>query len=305
MANNINFYDRKDCLNLSPYIDEYGTKSGIFVFKKIIPESLLLKIEKEASDHERPIDYEKSLISWYSEKTTEHLDGLHDLWEIISEILSPGWVIHPSLNLLKVLPGDNGMFIHSDSPGKNMCHRLSQLDIWSTCCELDYGVVAYLGNWEGGAIFYPNIKPDGTVYPDGQGNSDDCFEFMPERGDLVIHSAFKPYEHGVREVTSGTRYAFSCFSLKKEDNPGTFYNYGTEEYYNQIGNKSVSYLSKFWIKPLIENPQFSDERIKEYKDSGLKAEELTETFFSNTPHENFKAHLPKHSEKSAASGETI
>jgi len=305
MANNINFYDRADCLNPSPYVDAYGTKSGVFVFKNIIPEDLMQKIEKDAKIKDKPIDFQKTLINWYAEKTTEHLEGLHELWELISEILSPGWVIHPSLNLLKVVPGNNGMFVHSDSPGKDMCHRLSQLDIWSSCCELDYGVVAYLGDWEGGNIFYPNIKPDGTPYIEGQGNNENCFELIPERGDIVIHSAFKPYEHGVREVTSGIRYAFSCFALKREDNPGTFYNYGTPEYNQQVGDKSVKHLSEFWIKPLISNPHFSDEKIKEYQDSGLKDESLTETFFANVSHEEFKSHLPKHSEKSAASQETI
>jgi hypothetical protein len=304
MTNNIPFYDRADCLNISPYVDAYGTKSGIFVFKKIIPEILLQKIEKDADLKDKPIDFEKSLINWYAEKTTEHLDGLHELWEFISDLLSPGWVIHPALNLLKVKPGDNGMFIHSDSPGKNQCHRLSQLDIWSTCCELDYGLVAYLGNWEGGEIFYPHIDSNGNVYPEGFGDNENCFSYMPERGDVVIHSAFKPYEHGVREVTSGTRYAFSCFSLKAEDNPGTFYNYGTPEYFAQVGDKSMDKLLE-WVKPLIENPQFSNEKIKEYKESGLFDEELTEKFFKDKPIEEFKAHLPKHSKKSASAEENI
>ena len=286
----MNFYDREDCINISPYVDAYGTKSGIFVFKNAIPEELMQKIEKDAALKDKPIDFERTLISWYSEKTTDHLDGLHDLWEFISEILYPSHVIHPALNLLKVKPGDNGMFVHSDSPGKNMCHMLSQLDIWSTCCELDYGVVAYLGEWEGGSIFYPNIGVDGKPKEVAGDVTDPCFEFMPERGDIVIHSAFKPYEHGVREVTSGTRYAFACFSLKAEDNPGTFYNYNTPEYINQIGDKNFEIL-KQWVRPLIANPQFSDENIKKYQDSGLIGEELTSEFFKDIPHEQFKAHL--------------
>ena len=30
------FYDRPDCINISPYVDAYGTKSGIFVFKNFL-----------------------------------------------------------------------------------------------------------------------------------------------------------------------------------------------------------------------------------------------------------------------------
>lgn len=289
----MNFYDRPDCLNVSAYTDAYGTKSGIFVFKKIIPESLMQKIEADAKIKDKPINYEKTLISWYAEKTTEHLEGLHELWEFISDILAPNWVIHPTLNLLKVVPGNNGMFVHSDSPGKNMCHLLSQLDIWSSCCELDYGVVAYLGQWEGGAIFYPNIDTNGNPKKVTGDVNDPCFEYLPERGDIVIHSAFKPYEHGVREVTSGVRYAFSNFSMKKEDNPGTFYNYGSAEYTEQIGDKSIETLSKSWVRPLIENPHFSEDKIKQYQESGLVGENLTDKFFKDKPIEEFKTHLKK------------
>jgi hypothetical protein len=289
----MNFYDREDCINISPYVDAYGTKSGVFVFKNIIPEDLMQKIEADAALKDKPINFEKTLINWYAEKTTQSLEGLHELWEFISEILSPGWVIHPALNLLKVQPGDNGMFTHSDSPGKNMCHLLSQLDIWSSCCELDYGIVAYLGNWEGGAIFYPNIDVDGTPKKVSGDISDPCFEYNPQRGDIVIHSAFKPYEHGVREVTSGVRYAFSNFSMKKEDNPGTFYNYGTPEYIEQVGDKSIETLSKSWIFPLIENPHFSEDNIRKYQDSGLVGEDLTAEFFKDVPIEDFKIHLHK------------
>jgi hypothetical protein len=107
-----------------------------------------------------------------------------------------------------------------------------------------------------------------------------CFEYKAERGDLVIHSSFSPYEHGVREVTSGTRYAFACFSLKAQDNPGSFYNYKTEEYYNQIGNKTFKSLAR-WASPLTENHQFTPEVIKKIQKSGLYGEEVAKEFFSD------------------------
>jgi len=274
------FYDRPDCLNPSPYVDEYGTKSGIFIFKNIIPQDLITKIEDQLNSlpEENPV-YDDTLISWYSKKMTPTIDGIVDLWEFISELIGPEWVIHPQNNLIQVKPGDNGMFIHSDSPGKGACNLLSQVDVWSTCCELDYGVCAYFGDYEGGEIFYPGVNKDGTLKNDG-GNIDDCFEYKPGKGDVVIHSAFAPYGHGVREVTLGKRYVYSNFSLKTIDNPGTFYNYGTPEYYKQIGNKTEQDVIS-WMTPLRENPQFTEELIKIYQESGLEGEELAKTFFSD------------------------
>jgi hypothetical protein len=277
----MNFYDRPDCLNPSPYIDEYGTKSGIFIFKNFIKKEYIEKIESEIKKLDKKnIHYKDTLIDWYSEKVTPYIPGIHDVWEQISELLYPNWVIHPMNNLLSIGPEHDGMFIHADSPGKGACHLLSQTDTWQTCCELDYGIVAYFGDFESGQIFYPKINKDGSVKPDNLYSNEDCFEYTPEKGDLVIHSAFSPYNHGVRPITSGRRYAFACFSLKAKDNPGSFYNYKTSEYYKQVGNKTQEELRK-WNIPLKENPQFTQEKIKEIQMSGLKGEDLAKEFFSD------------------------
>jgi hypothetical protein len=279
------FYDRSDCLNPSPHIDEYGTRSGIFIIKNAIPKDLIEKIQEGLKAlPEKPPVYDKGLISWYTNKMAEGVPGTVDLWETISQILAPEWVIHPANNYLVVRPGDNGMFIHTDSPGKGACHLLSQTDVWSTCCELDYGVCTYFGEYEGGAIFYPEINPDGTIKQNGESGGP-CFEYTPEVGDIVVHSAFNPYGHGVREVTSGLRYVYSNFCLKAKDNPGTFYNYGTSEYYEQIGDKSPERIRN-WMEPLKANPQFSEDKVKMYQESGLEGEELAKTFFSDMAPEN-------------------
>jgi hypothetical protein len=274
------FYDRPDCINPSPHIDDYGAKSGIFIIKNVIPKELIEKIENGLNKTPKDLNpFDQSLISWYSKKTAYNIDGTMDLWEFISKLIGPELVIHPCISYLRVRPGDDGMFIHSDSPGKGACHLLSQADRWSTCCLLDYGVCAYFGDYEGGEIFYPSINPDGTIKAEGN-SQEGCFEYKPEKGDIVIHSAFEPYSHGVREVISGTRWVFSNFALKAEDNPGTFYNYGTEEYFKQIGNKTPEEI-KTWHTPLVENPQFTKEKIKVYQQSGLTGEDLAKEFFSD------------------------
>jgi hypothetical protein len=274
------FYDKPECQILSSHVDAYGTKSGIFLFKNVLPEDLMQKVEKQNAKinlEKAAKETEVNLISWYTNKVLPPVDGSFEIWKTVSEVLYPEYVIHPQIGMLSVKPGDGGMFVHSDSPGKHQCHLLSQDDRWSTCCLLDFGAVAYLGNFTGGAIFYPGINPDGTVKEDDN-RQDGCFEYTPERGDLVIHSAFEPYSHGVREVESGTRYAFSIFSLKAIDNPGTFYNYKTKEYFDQIKDESEENI-RIWSTPLKTNPQFPKEKLIEMKKSGLEGTELSSAFF--------------------------
>lgn len=179
------------------------------------------------------IEQTESLIPWYRDKQIELLE-LFPIWERISQFLSPTHVIHPMLKVQIIRPGDGGMFVHEDSPGEGNDHELTNVDVWTTCPLLDYGVITYFGDYEGGELFYPNLN----------------IEISPKPGDLVIHGATSKWKHGVKEVTSGVRYAFSNFSLKAEKNPGTFYNYGTKEYYDQVDNDLY-----IWGRPLVDNPK--------------------------------------------------
>lgn len=270
------FYDRPDCTTLSFFPDDYGTPSGVFIFKNYFSDEECTAIETflDSSDNG---NYDDTLINWYAKRLSKPVPFILNYWEKISDILYPEFVIHPQTTLLIIKsPDDEGMFTHSDSPGKNMCSHLSQVDTWKTCCELDYGLVAYFGNFEGGEIFYPNINKDGTR-KEGEGNPEDCLVYKPSRGDVAIHGAFTPHAHGVRPVSSGRRYAYANFVLKPENNPGSFYNYKTPEYYKQVGDGSPKYLSD-WNIPLKENPQFTEERIKAMQASGLEGVELVKAF---------------------------
>jgi hypothetical protein len=273
------FYDREDCTRLSFFPDDYGTPSGVFLFKGFYTDEECKIVEDALKEYKYDDVYEQTLISWYADKLSPPIRGLHKLWEKASDLLYPEYVIHPQNNVLVISEHmKQGMFTHSDSPGKGECHRLSQVDVWKTCCELDYGLVAYFGDFEGGEIFYVNINEDGSK-KDPDVNSK-ILEFKPERGDLVVHGAFSPHTHGVKEVTKGVRYAFSNFVLKAEDNPGTFYNYKTPEYYEQIKDVDTDF-EKFqhtWMQPLKQNPQFTDERIKMLQASGLEGVELANAF---------------------------
>jgi hypothetical protein len=160
-------------------------------------------------------------VEWYRDKTGPILVELKPIWDRISAELYPEHYIHPQLNTTVMRPGDEGMFIHSDSPGMNMEHHLTQLDRWGTCCRLSYGLVTYFGEYTDGQIFYPNIEKDSTP-KNRPGDVFDCLEIDVKPGDLVIHGAMGPWEHGVREITSGVRYAYSNFCMEKQHAPGTF-----------------------------------------------------------------------------------
>jgi len=281
------FYDREDCIKVSFFPDDYGTQSGVFIFKGFFTDEECKTVEDELKDYDMKDKYRDTLISWYANKVSPPLASIHPLWEKASELLYPEYVMHPQGNVLIITPEMNeGMFTHSDSPGKGECHRLSQVDVWKTCCELDFGLVGYFGDFQGGEIFYVNIDKSGNR-TDGIGDTN-CLTIQPERGDLVIHGAFAPHAHGVKPVSSGRRYAFSNFVLKAEDNPGSFYNYKTPEYYEQIKDKDTLTLEQFtgiWMKPLKENPQFSRDRINKYQASGLEGTELSDAYMGE-----FKEH---------------
>jgi hypothetical protein len=281
------FYNREDCIRASYFPDEYGTQSGVFIFKGFFTDEECKTVEDELKDYNMEDKYKDTLISWYANKVSPPLASIHPLWEKASELLYPEYVMHPQGNVLIITPEMNeGMFTHSDSPGKGECHRLSQVDVWKTCCELDFGLVGYFGDFQGGEIFYVNIDKDGNR-TDGIGD-ENCLAIQPERGDLVIHGAFAPHAHGVKPVASGRRYAFSNFVLRAEDNPGTFYNYKTPEYYDQIKDKDSLTLKQFidiWMRPLKENPQFTREKINQYQASGLEGEKLSDAFMGE-----FKEH---------------
>ena len=281
------FYDREDCIKASFFPDDYGTQSGVFIFKGFYTDEECKTVEDELKDYDLKEKYRDTLISWYANKVSPPLASIHPLWEKASELLYPEYVMHPQGNVLIITPEMNeGMFTHSDSPGKGECHRLSQVDVWKTCCDLDFGLVGYFGDFDGGEIFYVNIDKDGNR-TDGIGE-ENCLTIKPERGDLVIHGAFAPHAHGVRPVSSGRRYAFSNFVLKAEDNPGSFYNYKTPEYYEQIKDKDTLTLEQFtgiWMKPLKENPQFTKENINKFQASGLEGTELSDAYMGE-----FKEH---------------
>jgi hypothetical protein len=189
----------------------------VFLYKNFVPVEKVKEINKIMSNHLSDFDLNfgnyLQKIDWYKGKTSLLIPELVDVWNAASELIAPEYIIHPNLSLQVIKPGDGGMFLHQDSPGEGMEEELTQIDRWDTCCIIHYGLVVYFGEFTGGETYYPRLGLESAVQP----------------GDLVIHGAHTDCEHGVREVTSGIRYAYSNFMLPIEKNPGTFPSYNTPE----------------------------------------------------------------------------
>ena len=212
----------------NPNIINYGDK--VFLYKNFISKEDVEYINNLMEPHrqkEGSFDSNVNVVDWYNDKEGPSMPELVRIWDQISEFLAPEYVIHPQQNLAVLRPGDEGMFVHCDNPGEGMDDLLTQEDRWHTCCVLSYGVCVYFGEFEGGELFYPGIKPDGT--PKKSGDSDEYLILSVQPGDLAIHWAQHPYEHGTKSISSGIRYVYSNFALKAEKNPGTFPAWGTQE----------------------------------------------------------------------------
>jgi hypothetical protein len=205
----------------------------VFVYKNFVPKKQLDQINQIVNNFAKDkfsIHEDWAKVEWYRDKTTPLIPELVDVWNIASELIAPEYIIHPNLSLQVIRPGDGGMFLHQDSPGEGMEEELTQIDRWNTCCIIHYGLVVYFGEFTGGETYYPRLNLEYAVQP----------------GDLVIHGAYTDCEHGVKEVTSGVRYAYSNFMLPIEKNPGTFPSYGTKE----DAERKERGLIKVWNTPI-------------------------------------------------------
>lgn len=230
----------------NPNIEQVAPK--VFIYKNFITGDLLEKINKILIDNETESPKIDHNIDWYSSRATRSVPELHEVWEKASDLIYPELSMHPQLSVLRTKVGDEGMFAHSDAPGSphencgpicGTCEIASQVliapDMWNTCCRLHYGLIVYFGDFEGGEIYYPNINKNGEYVGNAEPfNNGEELLVKPGNGDLVIHGAHGDYYHGTKPITKGIRFAFSNFVLPSHTNPGTFYNYKTKEYFNQI-----------------------------------------------------------------------
>lgn len=246
------FYD-------NPNVEKLSEK--VFIYRNFIDKETCDKIHNFIlqEDKKEFLSPSNHLIDWYSDKmlSPKSLD-LYNVWCKINELLMPEYCIHPQLMILATKEGDE-MFVHADSPGENMEEGLTAEDTWNTCCVLHYGALVYFGEWEGGEVFYPHVRNDGTWVgnhvPFNEGNE---LKIKPNPGDLIIHGAHNDYAHGVHKIISGKRYAYSNFVLPVSKNPGTFPLYGTKENEDRLKNGT-------WLTPIgfkWEAPEFLKNKLE-------------------------------------------
>ena len=242
------FYNRPDCIQLA---------ESIFVFKGYVPREMCDRFAKILDTYDLELFKEEgNAIEWYDDKMSPPIPGIIDLWEHVSELLYPNYVINPQSQVITSRVGHEGMFLHADNPGKDRAHELTQEDTYGTCSLIDYGVVAYLSEFEGGEVYYPAFFADGTLKPhEDHEKAPGALIYKPEPGDVVIHGAEAPYFHGTKPVTSGIRYAFSCFATKTEEAPGTFYNYKSTEYALNIKDRSKESIDNWLEGPAKKEEQ--------------------------------------------------
>lgn len=111
----------------------------------------------------------------------------------INEILQPEFMV-PPVSIFTRTPIGQGMGVHIDRGDEDLSDEY--FNDFETCCHVEYGLLTYFGDWEGGELYYPDLD----------------FSFKPKPGDLIIHSALPPYAHGVHPVTSGKRYLYANFA---------------------------------------------------------------------------------------------
>lgn len=241
------FYNRPDCIQLA---------DQIYVFKGYVPREMCDRFSDILNTFDQSsFQEEGNAIAWYDDKMSPPVPGIIDLWEHVSELLYPEYVINPQSQVITSRVGHEGMFLHCDNPGKDMAHMLTQEDTYGTCSLIDFGVVTYLSEFEGGEVYYPAFFEDGTLKPnaDIEGAPGELV-YKPGPGDVVIHGAEGPYFHGTKPVTSGIRYAFSCFATRADLAPGTFYNYKSKEYLENIKDRSKESIGKW-----LEGPTWTPE----------------------------------------------
>ena len=264
----------------NPNITQIAPK--IFIYKNFITGELLDKINEIANKYENSPEISHN-IDWYKSRTTPKIFELLEVWQLASELIYPDLVMHPQASMLISRTNEDGMFIHSDAPGEphedcgpscGTCDifgkDLVSADVWNTCCRLHYGLVIYFGDWEGGEIFYPHVNRNGEWI----GNNEPLEKgqeliIKPENGDLVIHGAHNDYSHGTKPVTSGTRFAFSNFVLPSYANPGTFYNYKSKEYEEQIKKVQQYKDLAFWAYTVNGYKWQDPPKVIEEKENGI------------------------------------
>lgn len=128
---------------------------------------------------------------FWTGKSSQSKNEMYEICNRINKLLQPEYLV-PPVAVLARTPVGEGMYVHKDRNEEDYKDGLNDVGI-STFIE--YGVLVYIGDWEGGELFYPNKN----------------IEFKPKPGSLIIHGSGEDCSHGVKPVTSGKRFFYANF----------------------------------------------------------------------------------------------
>jgi len=163
--------------------------NGIYLYENFLTEEQIKSLLNKAENLNEEDWNHPNTVEWYSNKNSSTIDELAPIHEKAQNIFSPTHSLTPSMVFQRMFPGDS-MFEHRDTSGDD---PVTANDDYGTCHIIEYGVVIYFSNFEGGEIYYPDLG----------------IEYKPKPGDLLVHRA--TITHGVKEVISGNRYVYANF----------------------------------------------------------------------------------------------
>lgn len=181
--------------NHFPNMEEIGEE--VYVYRGFLSEEELdfyLKVILKQNDWIDGAQFNKPTIETFSNPVFGNI-----LKKIQDTITLEGMFLEFTPGITKIKIG-NGMEEHSDDCPYCWSMRDPEIKITSNeskRCVL-YGIVVYFSEFSGGDIYYPE-----------QGVS-----FKPNPGDLVMHATSKHCKHGVKPVTSGTRYSIAPYIVQ-------------------------------------------------------------------------------------------
>lgn len=179
----------KDNPNITKLADE------IYLYKNFLSQDEAATLHELALSLSEEEWKTENVNKWHEDKGSKSRGELKFLYNRLNDLISPEYTILPSTSFQRLRTGQD-MYVHADSPGEENPDDVSSNDTYCTCHIVKYGLVVYINDdFLGGEIFYPRKG----------------IEYKPVSGDLLIHSSSVEYDHGVREVLSGTRFIYPNF----------------------------------------------------------------------------------------------
>ena len=182
-------------------------KDGIFIWENFLSKEevdFYFNIADNITEEEWGL-HDNNPNPFWNKKLSQAHKEVYELGNKVNKVIAPEYMV-PPVKIFTRTPIGQGMGVHIDRGDPDLSEEY--FNDFETCCHVEWGVLIYFGDWEGGELYYPDID----------------FTIKPNPGDLIIHSALPPYAHGVNPVISGKRYLYANFAYDcnmKWKNPDT------------------------------------------------------------------------------------